>query len=206
MPELPAICRSCGTVFGSSVVLENTRDTTFVGSTSGPCPNCEGIGEIPDGVYSVAGEVINVLALSQTSRDRIERIADILRDARARNADPEEVATAVERESPQLANVIRTLLIPRDAAAFYGLLAIVVMVILKFYPSPDATSPSDAQIEEITRAAVAAAIADTRANTQSEPAPSTATATPARPLRAAKKGSKRPKRPGKTYGRSKRQK
>jgi hypothetical protein len=36
MPDVPAICRTCGTVFPSGIFAENSRGLTITGCTAGP--------------------------------------------------------------------------------------------------------------------------------------------------------------------------
>jgi hypothetical protein len=61
MPNLPAICDDCGTMFPSGFVMENCTNISLSGNKSGPCPSCGGMGSIPDGVFNVLGNVIEIL-------------------------------------------------------------------------------------------------------------------------------------------------
>ncbi len=88
MPELPAICRTCGTVFGSGLDANNVKNLTITNYRAGPCPKCGGVGEIPDGVYEVIGQAINVLTSSSYSSAQLERIADVLRESRQSRTEP----------------------------------------------------------------------------------------------------------------------
>jgi hypothetical protein len=118
MPEIPAICRTCGTMFRSGIVVENTRGVAFGGNIAGPCPNCGGIGDIPDGVYDVVGDVVSVVATTARSYEQLERLATILRDARESGATPDQLVDAVEKESPDVGAALRRLLLPRNAGEF----------------------------------------------------------------------------------------
>jgi hypothetical protein len=63
---------------------------------AGPCPVCGSLGDVPDGIHDVADETIRVAALSAYSRDLLERVAQVLVQARRDGADPEQVGTDVE--------------------------------------------------------------------------------------------------------------
>lgn len=45
MPQMPAICATCGTLFPSGMTFENCSNVMLVDSMTGPCPTCGGTGE-----------------------------------------------------------------------------------------------------------------------------------------------------------------
>ena len=148
MPRLPAICRTCGTVFPSGYRLNNVREATFAGSTSGPCPNCGGTGEVPDGIYEVVGETINVAATSVRSADQFRRIEAVLAEAFETEATPESVVAAVERESPEMGAALRKLIVPRNPTEFWAVVAALLIAIGLLL---QVTSPEPPSAEEISR-------------------------------------------------------
>lgn len=82
MVMLPAICDNCGTIFGSGIQAINSRNITIKGGKTGPCPKCGAMGVIPDGVYDVIDDVINVVALSNISNLQLLKIRDDLQNAK----------------------------------------------------------------------------------------------------------------------------
>lgn len=81
MVMLPAICDNCGTIFDSGFDFANVRNISMRGNKSGPCPKCGEMGSIPDGVYDVVDNVINVTALSKLSNVQLLKIRDDLQNA-----------------------------------------------------------------------------------------------------------------------------
>ena len=76
---LPAVCDNCGAIFSQRAIkAENVRHLTISNVGVGPCPNCGGNGHIPDGVYNVVGNVIEVLAAPERSMEELRRFAEIL--------------------------------------------------------------------------------------------------------------------------------
>jgi len=74
MPNLPAFCDSCGTIFPSGIVVENSNNITINNVESGPCPNCKSTGHIPDGIYNVIGKTIEILNAPNNSSNQIMKL------------------------------------------------------------------------------------------------------------------------------------
>jgi hypothetical protein len=158
MPDVPAICRTCGTVFPSGIFAENSRDITFTGCTAGPCPRCGGMGEIPDGVYDFVGDAVRAVAASDYSLERLERIAALVAQARAAGIPAAEVVATIEREAPELAAVARRLLVPKTPADLIAWLTLLLMVLQLHLASGHRSQPTEADIERLTERAVERAI------------------------------------------------
>lgn len=92
-------------------------------SEAGPCPNCGGIGSVPDGVYDFLGETLTIA--STWPADRLQRFATALEEA-GREGDREAAEAAIAAEGHDLLEVAKRLAIPRDAGQFW---AFVVMLI-----------------------------------------------------------------------------
>lgn len=120
MPEIPAICDSCGTVFRSGVVMEAGTSATFIGNRSGPCPNCGSMGSIPDGFYDFIGETLRIV--SNWSPERQRRFAEELRQAR-QASDPRAATATTLRGEPELQGIAERFLIPRNPGEFWALIA-----------------------------------------------------------------------------------
>lgn len=151
MPMMPAICETCGTMFPSGIVIENSYNITFSGNRAGPCPQCGGMGAIPDGVYDFIGDTIKVLAGSHRSVEDLRRLRTIVRDARRDHRPITEVTQAIKDEDPELGSVIERLVLPRNAGEFYAFLAFLVAtitLILTMRQQPAATTNVDIDINQ----------------------------------------------------------
>jgi hypothetical protein len=125
---LPAVCDQCGTIFQQRAIkLQNVQHASFTNVSVGPCPKCGGMGHIPDGVYNVIGNVIEVVSAPAHSRTDLERIAEIFRQARERKESPEEVAAKVRRDVPSLSKIAD--LLPHDRAEMYAFVQVVLAAI-----------------------------------------------------------------------------
>lgn len=125
--HIPAFCDTCGAVFRSGIVVENSRNITFVGNRAGPCPVCGGMGHVPDGVFNFVGNTIEILSAPKRTVDELSRLAKILRDAREQKWNPEEVAETIRKEVPELAGLAD--LLPKTRSELYAFLALIVAVI-----------------------------------------------------------------------------
>ena len=125
--DVPAFCDTCGTVFRSGIVVENSTNITFVGNRAGPCPVCGGMGHIPDGVFNFVGNTIEILAAPQRTVEELSRLSRILREAREKKQTPEDVAQTIRKELPELSRLADFL--PQTRAEFYAFLTLIVTVI-----------------------------------------------------------------------------
>jgi hypothetical protein len=124
MPSIPAFCDTCGAVFHSGIVVENSTNVTFSGNRAGPCPACGGIGHIPDGVFNFIGNTIEILSAPERTVEELTRLSDILREAKEKQQSPEEVAERIQKELPSLAGI--GALLPKNRAELYGFLAVIL--------------------------------------------------------------------------------
>jgi hypothetical protein len=124
MPAVPAFCDTCGTVFNSGVFVENSREVSFAGNRSGPCPKCGGMGHVPDGVFNFIGNTIEILSAPERTRAELMRLAEILRQAKERSETKEQVAERIEKEVPGLAKLAD--LLPSNRGELYGFLGVVL--------------------------------------------------------------------------------
>ncbi len=127
MPNVPAVCDTCGTMFPSGIFIENSTNVTFVNNTSGPCPQCGGMGHIPDGTFNFIGDTIELLQGPQRTVYELESLAAILRQAREHKASVEEIVEAIQRETPQLTRLAD--LLPSTRSELYGFIQIVLAAI-----------------------------------------------------------------------------
>jgi hypothetical protein len=93
--QLPALCDRCGTIFPSGYELRGVR-AYMVGNKSGPCPNCGGMGSVPDAFYEVFDETIRVTT-DWTAGQRDELETDL---TEAQERDDRDTAIAAIRRRP----------------------------------------------------------------------------------------------------------
>lgn len=135
MPEMPAICDTCGTIFRSGFSFGSSFGVLLRGNKSGPCPRCGDMGHVPDGLYNFVGDVIQVLSAPARTIDELRRLEDILRRARAAQKTQDEVAEEIRKEVPSLTPLAA--LLPRNRSELYTFLALVasaVQLILTLQP------------------------------------------------------------------------
>jgi hypothetical protein len=125
--DVPAFCDTCGAVFRSGFVVDNSTNITFVGARSGPCPVCGGMGHVPDGVFNFVGNTIEILSAPHRTVDELSRLAKMLREAREKKHSPEEVAQTIRKELPELSGLAD--LLPKTRVELYAFLALIVALV-----------------------------------------------------------------------------
>lgn len=125
--DVPAFCDTCGAVFRSGIVVENSTNITFVGNRAGPCPVCGGMGHIPDGVFNFVGATIEILSAPLRTIDELSRLTKVLREARKEKRSPEEVAQTIRKEVPELSHLAD--LLPKTRTELYAFLTLIVAVV-----------------------------------------------------------------------------
>ena len=126
MPEAPAFCDSCGSIFGSGFHFEESTNIILSGCTS-ICPYCGGIGRIPDGVYNFVGSTIELLTGPQRSVTELQLLARILKEAKEKKSSFDEVSTALKKEVPELSSISDIL--PRSRTELYAFITIILSII-----------------------------------------------------------------------------
>ena len=126
MPNVPTFCDTCGTAFPSGLEANNSS-ISISNFVAGPCPKCGGMGHMPDGLYNIAGNSIEILANSPRSISDLERIAQILKSAKQRSATPEEITSTLKKELPELSSIADA--VPKTRAELYAFVAIILTII-----------------------------------------------------------------------------
>lgn len=134
MPSIPAFCDSCGTPFPSGFFFENSFKVTLSGCKSGLCPNCGGMGHVPDGVFNFIGSTIEILTAPQRTIEELTRLVQILREAKAKQQSTEQVSAQIKQELPGLSSLAD--LLPKNRGELYGFLAVVLAAIQLLTQSP----------------------------------------------------------------------
>ncbi|CAH0149374.1 SEC-C metal-binding domain-containing protein [Peribacillus sp. Bi134] len=124
MPHMPAICDTCGTIFNSGLYIENAKGVTLSGNTAGPCPSCNNMGHIPDGIYNFVENALKVITpektiqelkafeetirIAQKNYQKLEQTEGLVREKFEEKAE-EELEEKLEEKSPQLASFVNSL-------------------------------------------------------------------------------------------------
>jgi hypothetical protein len=173
MLHIPAFCDNCGTVFTSGIVIDNCAHITLSGNKSGPCPLCGSMGTIPDGVFSVAGNVIKLLAGPQKTINQLKKLAEILVEARRSTEEPSKVAEKIKREAPELSSIIDTL--PKTRTELYSFLTVIftaittIIAVATLYKDH---APSEQDVEKMIGQAIERSFDERRPSEQgSSPVP-----------------------------------
>lgn len=104
--NLPAICNKCGTVFSSGFAVSGNSSITMEGCSSGPCPKCGGIGNVPNGVYNFINGALSLLSSDNYSKSDLRYLTNELRKIKDNKASIEEVALEVEETSPKFSEIL----------------------------------------------------------------------------------------------------
>lgn len=127
MPQIPAFCDRCGTIFGSGIVVENSTNVSFLDVTAGPCPVCGGTGHVPDGVFNIIGSTLEVLSAPERTVKDLTRLAQIFSEAQTTKQSREEVAERVAKEVPAFSKVVD--LLPHNRGELYTFLGLILATI-----------------------------------------------------------------------------
>ena len=146
MPEMPAFC-DCGSIFGSGFVFENCSSVNLSGNTAGPCPNCGGVGHIPDGVYNITGDAIRLISGTLKSVEQLKTLSRILANAQKNNQTREEVNEKIQKETPEL-NSFASIL-PKTRVELYAFITIILMAIGMMITTSNNQSLSESDVEKV---------------------------------------------------------
>ena len=141
--RIPAFCDNCGAVFPSGFSVSDSTNVSFSGSKSGPCPVCASMGHVPDGVFNVIGDSLQILSAPQRTVAELSLLSQIAMDARSKQAEPEEVANTIRRDLPQFSALASIL--PNTRTELYAFLALIVAIITLL-----TAHPQDAAVPQVT--------------------------------------------------------
>jgi hypothetical protein len=147
--QAPSICDNCGTIFPSGFAFGEGGGATLIFNKAGPCPNCGGLGTIPDGLYEFVGDTLNIV--SSWTPERIQRLVAGLETAR-NGPNPRAATEAVIAENEDLLEVASRLLIPRDAGEFWAFVAALLALLMLLSASqtdPNITVNEQTVIENV---------------------------------------------------------
>lgn len=125
MVLIPAFCDNCGAAFSSGIAVENSRNITLSGNRSGPCPRCGGMGSVIDGVFNVAGDVIEILSAPQRTIESLQKLSEVLKQAAEDKNTPEELSKNINEIVPEFSNISK--LIPKNATELVAWLSLILL-------------------------------------------------------------------------------
>ncbi|WP_230373960.1 SEC-C metal-binding domain-containing protein [Vibrio cholerae] len=132
MPMIPAFCDSCSTPFPSGIFVENCLNITMTGNRSGPCPNCGGMGSVPDGVFNVIGNAIEILNAPSRTIEQLKRYAQVLDEAKEQRLSREEIKQKIDNEVPEFSSISQFL--PKTRSEMYAFLALIISILAYLTP------------------------------------------------------------------------
>ena len=103
MFNLPAICDVCGMNFPSGYSAGPGTRMTLRNNISGPCPNCGGIGRVPDGIYDIINEVEATLQVDKGKQ--VYKLQRILNTASTTDTISS-INNKIKEETPQYEGII----------------------------------------------------------------------------------------------------
>ncbi len=105
MAYIPAICTNpaCNCIFASGIDLLGKGVATFNNCAAGPCPQCGGIGKIPDGEYQFLRDGIFASLFNIPDITQLSRIKQILETAKNDAKFQEKLAAAAPELKSQSA-------------------------------------------------------------------------------------------------------
>lgn len=133
MPNVPAICEVCETIFPSGFNVSG-QNITLVGNRSGPCPKCGGMGVVPDMTLSSVGDALEVLWTTKESLELLKKIEKIFQTARGEKTSRDDLVKVIEKEAPELSNLIDIL--PKTRPELYAFLGIILLAVGTFRCTP----------------------------------------------------------------------
>jgi hypothetical protein len=142
--QVPAICDRCGTLFPSGFSLGPGAGATMVGNTAGPCPNCGGMGRIPDGTYQAAVSTTEFIRNAARNRSELQNLISVLETAQRDEYEPKRLMEAIEAQAPTFSRMGAFL--PQSRLEFQNYLLIllgalaVLLAFLSLHPAEKAPS------------------------------------------------------------------
>lgn len=131
--RIPAFCdnKNCNSIFSSGIEVNNARNITLVGNKSGPCPNCGGMGHIPDGVYNFIENTIEILSAPGKTIEELKVFTSIIKEAHEKKLSHEIVADKIRKEAPSFSKFLE--IFPKTKEEWYSFIGLALMVASMVY-------------------------------------------------------------------------
>jgi hypothetical protein len=136
MALLPVIC---GTLWAApNVIGGDATNVQFLRVQVGPCPQCGGMGTVPDGVYSLVDDTIRAVGSigpAGPSREALQSLIDLLTRERDVGSSPSEISDRVSDELPEFAGLFSQLTAKMGSSAGVAAWLAVVIALLQWLVS-----------------------------------------------------------------------
>lgn len=143
MFNLPAICANCGLNFPSGFSIASGAKLITKNSISGPCPNCGGIGRIPDGIYEVVSDVEAILKIDNGEQIfKLQRILNTPNKFETKNS----IEKRIKEETPYsgIVEIIEHFATKtKNTAAALGVLSTIIFSIIGVYYTHQASEENE---------------------------------------------------------------
>ena len=127
MPSIPAFCNNCGLIFNSGFSFEgNIQNIQMTGNTS-QCPNCGNVATVPDGLYNITNNTIELLKGPDISVQRLKALKRFVTDLQNKELTEEELTKTISKDAPELSSIVDAL--PKTRNELYAFLAVIISVI-----------------------------------------------------------------------------
>lgn len=160
---VPVFCDNpaCRTVWATGGFIGGSGAThiSITNSKVGPCPNCGGMGSVPDGVYNLVNDALEVVSTSSgLGKDGLERLIASVRQASQTHESREAFDKRVATESPDLVPVVKVFMDQVRGGTWeqrlVTVLAILTLVLTYLqwqHPQQPADAPPPATAEQISQ-------------------------------------------------------
>jgi hypothetical protein len=134
---------ACGAVFAAPNLIGGGGTVTvhMTNTRYGPCPNCGGIGHIPDGVYQYANSVVEFLRGPQESLVALRKIEDLLRRIQNQSPTRDQVLAEVRALSPSFAGAMEKApqigVVQQWIQILIALVTLAILVQTTYFKKPD---------------------------------------------------------------------
>lgn len=101
------------------------------------------------GAWHIVENTIQLLEGPDTTVSELERLAGVLREARDRGANLDEVKSTVEREFPGLGQRLSRLLVPRTPADLAAYITLILMIISMIQAARQDDRPVEVNVDQV---------------------------------------------------------
>lgn len=131
MAMIPAVCSNCGAVFGTTNAIGGEAANVTLSNVSvGPCPNCGGMGQVPDGVYNLRADTLEVVQSAGVAPNVLQGIVGMLEALQRGEASKDQVIAEVAREAPALRETVERTLSSPNAVQWIAILINIILSII----------------------------------------------------------------------------
>ena len=126
------------------------------GCTAGSCPNCRGTLRIPDGVYDITGNVINLVRGTLKTVEQFQQLAGILANAQRLNQSKEQIDEVIKKEVPELNSFASVL--PKTRMELYAFLTVILMALTFIITNMESDSGTEIDVDQLIERSIEKAI------------------------------------------------